>query len=158
MRPTTRDRIRFTGLLLLSLLVGFGALAEDGWFVSFDRQQVTPVNRTDTERLIEVGTIETDGFSEMVLSLGCEYKESIPSSGTVGAILIPDVEAFTYLLRSEGQIVFPLVVEAQAAGGDNALFLSEQKTVRIAFPRYRVYMFNETSSGAVASLYAYRVR
>ena len=145
------------GLLLLGLLAGLSAQAETGWLVAFERQQVTPVNRADTERLIEVGVLDTDGFSEMVLSLGGEFKEAVPGKGRVGALLVPDVDAFNFLMRNEGKILFPLEVQAQASGGD-AIFVSEQMTVRIAFPRYRVYMYNETSSGAVASLYAYRVR
>ena len=40
----------------------------------------------------------------------------------------------------------------------NAIFVSEQQTQRVAFPRYRVFFYNETSSTAVVSLSVYRSR
>ena len=119
---------------------------------------MAPVARSDTTQLVEAGTIETDGFSELVFSLGGEFKEAVPTSGTVGAILIPDHEVFEHLLLTEGHIVFPLEAQASISGQTGAIFISEQQTARIAFPRYRVYMYNETTSGANVSLFVYRTR
>ena len=128
------------------------------WFVSFERVQVAPVARSDTGQLVEAGTIDTDGFSELVFSLGGEFKEIVPESGTVGALLIPDLEVFQYLLRNEGHIVFPLEAKVQIGGRPGAVFISEQQTAKVAFARYRVYFYNETTSGASVSLFVYRTR
>jgi hypothetical protein len=143
------------GLLLLNGSIG----AEDGeWFTYFDRISVPPVKRSDVTRLIDAGTIETDGFTELVFSLGGEFKEGLPRSGTVGAVLIPDAELFDQLLRKEGHFAFPLEVTFDVSQLDGAIFISPQQTAKVAFPRYRVYLYNETSSGATVSLFIYRTR
>jgi hypothetical protein len=150
---------------LLLVLLGPGVLgpapeaAQDShWFVAFERQQVAPVARNDTTDLFEVGTIDTDGFSDLVFSLGGEFKEVVPTSGTVGALLIPDIDMFQYVLRSEGQIVFPLEVKVEVGSSTGAIFISEQQRAKVAFPSYRIYMYNETTSGATVQLFIYRTR
>lgn len=134
------------------------AADETRWFVSFERVPVAPVQRSDTASLIEAGTIETDGFAELIFSLGGEFKEGVPTSGRVGALLIPDLDVFNHLLRTEGEIAFPLEAEAKIRNLKSAIFISEQQTAKIAFPRYRVYLYNETTSAAVVSLFVYRTR
>jgi len=145
-------------VLAATLLCGPLQAESENWFVSFERIDVPPVARSNTTQLIDVGTIETDGFYELVFSLGGEFKEGVPDRGVVGAILIPDIEMFDYLLRSEGQFIFPLEVTVGADRVVEAIFVSEQQTTRVAFPRYRVYLYNETTSGASVNLYIYRTR
>jgi hypothetical protein len=145
---------------VLSILLGLGLAHAGGgsWFAPFERIQVAPVDRSDTTQLVDAGVIETDGFSELVFSLGGEFKEAVPSGGRVGAILIPDNPVFDYLLKNEGRIVFPLEVSVQIGPDTGPIFVSEQVTADIGFPSYRVYFYNETTSGASASLFVYRRR
>jgi hypothetical protein len=146
-------------LLLLAVAAIPAAGADDeSWFVSFNRVQVQPVDRADTSQLELAGTIDTDGFTELVFSLGGEFKERLPESGVVGAILIPDTEIAVYLLENEGYLPFPLEVTFDTRGLKRSVFISEQQTAKVAFPRYRVYFYNETTSGAVMSLSVYRTR
>ena len=150
-----------TALLLVApAILSIDSRADEGtkWFVSFERVSVAPVDRDDASQLVDAGTIETDGFSELVFSLGGEFKEVVPTSGTVGAILIPDIDVFIYALRNEGQFIFPLEATAKIGGGRAAIFISEQQTARVAFPRYRVFLYNETTSGATVSFFIYRSR
>jgi len=159
MSESSRKRLILSIATVLVLTCATGIAAEDSkWFVSFERIQVPPVKRSDTTQLIDAGTIDTDGFSELVFSLGGEFKEAIPDSGTVGVVLIPDIEAFTYLLQNEGEFVFPLEAKVKIKDLKSAIFVSEQQTVKVAFPRYRAYLYNETDSGAVVSLFVYRTR
>ena len=155
-------RERLIGVPIVAGLMLCGAItvaADDtNWFVSFERVQVPPVNRADTTQLVEAGTIETDGFSELVFSLGGEFKEGLPKSGKVGVVLIPDIDVFTYLLRNEGEFVFPLEATVEIRDPSSAIFVSQQQTAKIAFPRYRVFLYNETTSGAMVSLFVYRTR
>lgn len=147
------------GLLLALFLMTLPALADDShWFVSFTRIQVPPVERANTTQLIDAGTIETDGFTELVFSLGGEFKEGIPTTGRVGVVLIPDIDVFQTLLINEGEFIFPLEAQADIKDLASAIFVSSQQTARVAFPRYRVYLYNETSSGAMVSLFVYRTR
>jgi hypothetical protein len=154
-----RDR-RALAIFHCAVATGGASVAADiGGFVSFERIQVAPgVTRTDTTQLVDAGTVDTDGFSELVFSLGGEFKEGIPESGTVGAILVPDREPFLQLLRTEGKIVFPLEARVNVRGLRDPIFVSEQQTARIAFPRYRVFLYNETRSGASVWLFVYRDR
>ena len=157
--PRNRLILSIAAVFALGLAFAPAAPAEDSkWFVSFERIPVPPVKRSDTTQLVEAGTIDTDGFTELVFSLGGEFKEAIPDSGTVGVVLIPDMEIFTYLLQNEGEFVFPLEAKVKIKDLPSAIFVSEQQTARVAFPRYRAYLYNETSSGAVVSLFVYRTR
>ena len=120
------------------------------WFVTFDVQSIPPVKRTDTQRWVEYGTVETDGFKELVFSFAGEFKEGNPTGGRVGAVLVPDMAPVEYLLQNEGKIVFSLEVTGQATG--STYFVSEGQTARVAFPRYKIYMYNETESTANVTL------
>jgi hypothetical protein len=143
---------------LVAAGVVLAATPGESWFVPFEKLQVSPVARTDTTRLVEAGTIQTDGYSELVFSFGGEFKEALPTTGRVGAILIPDHPVFEYLLQNEGRIVFPLEVIVPISTKTGAIFVSDQIVANVAFPAYRVYLYNETSSGANVSLFVYRRR
>ena len=166
MQPTTHAfRLAFLVAFLVLLTSAAGA---ESWYVDFERIVVPPVQRDDTTQLIEAGTITTDGFNELVFSLGGEFKEAVPTAGVVGALLIPDVDIVQYAFRQEGHVPFALEathdiardgLEAIARDGlEGAVFLSAQQTARVAFPRYRVFLYNETTSGASVSLFVYRSR
>ena len=150
--------LRRVSPVIFVLLCSAAVFAAGDWFVSFERIQVAPVERSNTVSLVEVGTVETDGFSELVFSLGGEFKEGVPSSGNIGAVLIPDIDMFQYLLRNEGQFIFPLEVVFEVGKMNGAIFVSPAQTAKVAFPSYRVYMYNETTSGATVSLFVYRSR
>jgi len=145
-------------VLILTPALALAGDSDTHWFVSFTRIPLPLVDRIDTSQLVEAGRLETDGFTELVFNLGGEFKEAIPSHGAVGAVLIPDIEVFQYLFRDEGQFVFPLEVKIDVSTMDGAIFISEQQTVKVAFPAYRVFLYNETDSGAMASFYVYRTR
>ena len=145
------------GLAVAFLGVSVVVAAESGWFVPFERVPVAPVARSSTAQLVDGGTVETDGFAQLEFSLGGEFKEGIPEKGTVGALLIPDMDPFLLLFRTEGQILAALEVKITVGGGGR-IFLSKETSARIAFPRYRVFFYNETSSGAVLWLYLYKTR
>ncbi|HEX5045059.1 MAG TPA: hypothetical protein VFV75_19350 [Candidatus Polarisedimenticolaceae bacterium] len=138
---------------LLALL-----LAADAWFVSVPPLSVPPVPRAETHRLLEGGVVETDGFAQMTFSFGGEFKDGVPGSGRIGALLVPDDPKILHLLRTEGQVVFAVEVLYKVVPGQHAIFVSEQQTQRVAFPRYRVFFYNETGSTATVSLSVYRTR
>jgi hypothetical protein len=148
-------------VLLIAVLLAASSLlsaADSAWFVSVPPVAVSPVARNETHRLLDGGVIETDGFAHMTFSFGGEFKDGIPTSGRIGALLVPDDPKILHLLRSEGQIVFALEVTFKVIPGQHAIFVSEQQTQRVAFPRYRVFFYNETSSTAMVTLSVYRTR
>jgi hypothetical protein len=147
-------RVLFLALLAISPL----AAEDSAWFVSVPPVAVSPVPRSDTHRLLDGGVIQTDGFAQMTFSFGGEFKDGIPSAGRIGALLVPDDPKILHLLRSEGQIVFAVEVTFKVVPSQNAIFVSEQQTQRVAFPRYRVFFYNETNSTAMVSLSVYRTK
>jgi len=94
----------------------------------------------------------------MRISIAGEFKEAVPRSGTVGVILIPDITPFTYLLQQEGKIVFATEVMVAIGGQPSAIFYSEAVPAKVAFPAYRIYLYNDTTSAAAVNVYIYRVR
>jgi len=135
------------------------ARAQDGgWFVSFERQSISQIPRGETSRYVSIGTVETDGFSELRISIGGEFKDSIPKTGTIGAILVPDRQPFPYLLESEGQVLFAIEVQASIGPSSGPLVFSEPVTAKVAFPAYRVYLYNDSNSVANVSVFVYRAR
>lgn len=145
--------------VLSGLAASVTAPAEDTWAQSFRRVQVPgEVARNDVTDLVDAGVVFADGFSNLVVSLGGEFKEGVPSAGRVGVLLVPDEEAFLYLLRNEERIVFPLEATVDLTGNSDAVFVSNQHEFKVAFPKYRAFLYNETTSGAVVSVFVYRSR
>jgi hypothetical protein len=135
------------------------AAAESPWFVALPGHTVAPISRSEVALLYDAGVVETDGFRDMVISFGGEFKEGPPTSGRVGAILIPDHEITRHLLQNEGVFVFPTeIVYSVGKGLQGNFFMSASQDARIAFPRYRVYLYNETDSAASMSVFVYRSR
>lgn len=116
---------------------------------------VTPVRRNDTNALISGGTIETEGFTEAMLSLQGEFKDSLFGPGTIGVVLVPDEEPIVRAMMDGRHIEFPLEVAAQVATGDSPYFNSAQARVPLGFARYRVYFYNSSNKGAEVNLYVY---
>ncbi len=116
---------------------------------------VSPVSPKDTQRLILGGTIVTDGFSQVVLSLSGQIKGEIVKAGSVGAILLPDDEAIQRIFDERGDMQFPLEVTATGVTGTSPYFASNQPRYDVGFPRYRVLLYNTTAKTVSVNLYAY---
>jgi len=116
---------------------------------------VPPVKPADTNRLVEAGTLDTDGKTYAVLSLAGHVKGQVGKAGTIGALLIPEVDTTSRAFNEKGQVLFPLEVEAAAEPGSTGFFGSEPSRRMLAFPRYRVFLYNTTDQAVSVDLYAY---
>jgi len=125
-------------------------------FVSLSEAIVPPVEPHDTMALLDLGTLDVTGFSEVVLSLGGEVKSDSFTAGVVGALLIPDQPLASKAFVEAGQLLFSFRVEAAANAGEiGPYFSSQSPPIRVGFPSYRVYLFNTTDSAAAVTVYAY---
>lgn len=124
-------------------------------FVRLERVIVAPVGRADTTSLESVGPVDLAGFTHVVLSLRGESQGRLGRDGAVGAILVPDQEPIARTLLEAGRFQFALEVEAMARREDRGYFASTSLRAPIAFPRYRVLLFNETDRSAEVDLYLY---
>lgn len=124
-------------------------------FIELSETLVTTANPDITTRLISGGTLETNGFTEVVLSLCCQTKGDMPRAGRIGALLVPDVEPIQQAFHEQSAVQFPLEVVTIVNPGAAVFLSSNQPRYQIGFPRYRVYYFNTTERAVTAHLYAY---
>jgi len=113
---------------------------------------VAAVPREDPAKLVSAGTLRTDGYGRVVLSFTGELRgRGIP--GHVGVILVPNVEQATRALV-EGRYLLPLSIEGLIPTEGNWIAGSTEP-LPVAFPSYRVYLFNESGRTAALRVYAY---
>jgi hypothetical protein len=164
-----KRRNLFVGISIWALvLLSVWWVAHDGplantadysdWLTSFEDVVTPPVERHETERVIDAGVIETDGFSHLVLCIGGSMKSRPTKAGKIGVVLVPDIYPFDEVLKREGRFVFPIEATADVAPDDFELFESEQVRMPVAFPRYRAYVYNSTDAAAGVWIYVYRTR
>lgn len=122
--------------------------------VRFENHVVTPVKRSEYTNLQEVGLLDASGFSAAVLSVVGEVKGSGAAGGKAGVLLLPDEGPILRAFRDDGQILLALDLEAEAKPGSSGTFAAK-KTREIAFPRYRVFLYNEGPSSVLTSAYVY---
>jgi hypothetical protein len=99
--------------------------------------------------------VETEGFTHVVLSLRGEVQGKLAREGSVGAILLPDEEPVVRTFQQAGQYQFPLEVASTVRTADRGYFASQPGRHPLAFPSYRVLLYNETDRSVEADLYAY---
>ena len=116
---------------------------------------VPPVPPDDTTRLVEAGTLVTDGFANVVLSLHLEVKGAVYRQGEVGAYLIPEEKSILNAFNEQGLFHFPLRVAAGGITSTASYFASDQPRFQVGFERYKIYMYNTTDKTVVANLFAY---
>lgn len=123
--------------------------------VTFRDVLVPPVEPTETTRLVLAGTLTTDGFPNVVLSLQGLVKGEVKRPGTVGAILVPDQTAIQEPFDELGMILFPLEVTAPGVSIDTPYFASNQPRYTVGFQAYRVLLYNTTDKTVTVNLFAY---
>ena len=114
----------------------------------------TPANLSDTSHLTDAGGLDTAGFTYVTLSVAGSLQGSA-QAGAVGVVLVPDLPEVTTALRTYGVVQFPLRVDAAVTPSQAGLFSSAPATLRLAFPRYRVLIYNATPKTADVMVYAY---
>lgn len=116
---------------------------------------VSPVEPTDTTRLISGGTLVTDGYPYVVLSLAAQVKGKVGRAGSIGVILLPEEEPILRAFDEDGQLMFPLQLAVAADPGHSSYLASTPSRIPVAFPRYRVFLYNTSDKTMSATLYAY---
>lgn len=147
--------INFPELQRIAGTVAVEGTVRHASFIAIKDVRVPPVDPKETGRLIDGGVVATDGFTAVVLSLSGQTQGKVLKSGVVGAILVPEEETITAAFEEDGQIQFPLEVKATLESLPFRSFASQQARFRVAFPRYRVRLYNTTEKSATVSLFAY---
>src|SRR5688572_14062145 len=116
---------------------------------------VSPASAAETSSYTEAGTLQAAGFGSVTLSLAGTVQGRPPAAAPVGVLLLPDVPEILASFRTHGVAQLALRVEAEAAPGGSGLFHSEPAHLRLAFPRYRVLLYNATGRTSEVTVYAY---
>jgi hypothetical protein len=119
---------------------------------------VPTVERSQISMLVDAGTIDTEGYTTLILNLAGRLSgEADFRGGTVGAILIPDVDPFDKAFQTLG--LLPESVEISVpVDRASPYFMAKQVKFEVGFPRYRVLVYNSTNQAATVGFFAYRRR
>jgi len=143
--------------IALSLFFVQLAFSQTGALIEKRGIVVNPVDRSHLQSLVDAGTIETEGYSDIVINMAGLPSATNRKAGVVGAILIPDMPPFDEAFHKWG--ILPAVIEVTAdvkAGETN--FMAKQKRFDVGFPRYRILLYNTTDSNMTVAFFAYRTR
>jgi hypothetical protein len=116
---------------------------------------VPPVLLSDLDSLADGGVLDASGFASATFSLAITVQGSLGSPGKLGALLVPDVAEILATMRNSGVVQFPITIEASVVPSASGIHQSEPVTIRLAFPRYRVFFYNTSPRSAHAMLYWY---
>lgn len=123
--------------------------------IRFEEVLVTPVSRGATGRLIEAGAVDADGFSKLSLSVVGEISGEALQPGELGVVLVPDTERILRAFREDGLFLFPLEVTAPIRGGQQIYLAGGPARFDLAFPQYRVFLYNTSDKAARVDLHLY---
>jgi len=125
--------------------------------VSVEREGVvvTTSHRGEWTELVPAGTVDTSGFTSVTLSLQGEVKAANTADGTVGVLLLPDQEPVLRALKDAKRVEFPIESACALAKGGSAYFDAGSITQTVAFPRYRIFLYNTAPHAVEANVYLY---
>jgi hypothetical protein len=115
---------------------------------------VAPASREEPSLWTEAGILETDGFTSVVLSLHGQFRGNPSGPGAVGLVLIPEEENVLRAL-GEGEVHLALDAVAEPVPDGRLYFSGSRAGLAIAFPRYRVFLYNTTDRSAAVNIFAY---
>jgi hypothetical protein len=116
---------------------------------------VPPVRRDDTNHYVEAGTVTTDGFSYATVSLLGELKGAPQRPGDVGVILVPEEDRVLRALAEKGQLLLAEEAKVTPAAGGSPYFAAKPVRFAVAYPNYRVYVYNACDKAASVTVHIY---
>lgn len=121
---------------------------------SFFEVVVAPAARSEPSLWTEAGMLETDGFTSVVLSLHGQFRGNPSAPGAVGLVLVPEEENVLRAL-GEGEVHLSLDAVAEPVPDGRLYFSGSRAGLAVAFPRYRVFLYNTTDRSAAVNIFAY---
>ncbi len=122
--------------------------------LALESQLVGPNGDADPTSWRHAGTLSTDGFGWVLLSLGGEVQGMLTEPAAAVAVLVPEREPVLRALKEDGVLLFPLSVSATLTPGREH-FAVQTERLPVTFSRYQVYLYNTGARTVEANLYAY---
>lgn len=117
--------------------------------------EVPPVDKATAPNLVFGGTVNTEGFVNMVVSLAGMQRATPTRSGEVGVILLPAEELPQRAWEEHGEALFAVATSGQSKTGSLPYFASKPLQATVAFPRYRVFFYNNSDRTVLVTVYVY---
>ncbi|MCX7895947.1 MAG: hypothetical protein N2447_08370 [Thermoanaerobaculum sp.] len=117
--------------------------------------EVPPVQKGEVARLVRAGSVSTEGFVNMVVSLVGMQRATPTRSGEVGVILLPAEELPLRAWEEHGQLLLAAEAHALSQPGPVPYFAAQPLRATVAFPRYRVFLYNSSDRTVVVTVYVY---
>jgi hypothetical protein len=124
-------------------------------FIKKEGILVPPSSRNELSELTFSGFVDTDGFTTISANVHGEVKSALFSSGTIGVLLVPDEEPIMLSLRNARRVPFPIENTATIKSGGSSYFDSKPTQQIVAFPRYRIFLYNTINKTVDANVYLY---
>lgn len=115
---------------------------------------VAPASRDEPSLWTEAGTLESAGFTSVVLSFHGQFRGNPSGQGAFGLVLVPEEENVLRAL-GEGEVHLILDAVAEPVPDGRQYFSGSRAGLAIAFPRYRVFLYNTTDRSAAVNIFAY---
>jgi hypothetical protein len=125
-------------------------------FLAREAIVIPAVGRSESAHFVDVGTLDFEGMKTGQLSLHVESQGKVSEEGPVGVLLIPDRKPVLRSLNLENQILLATELKVDLPIG--SIPVASQTAFEVAFPRYRIFFYNETNATAQADLYVYLAR
>lgn len=117
---------------------------------------VGPAPRDEPSLWADAGTLDASGFTSVVLSLHGQLRGAPTGTGVVGLILVPDEETIQRAL-AEGEVHLAIEAVADPVPTGGLYFSGSRAALPVAFPAYRVFVYNTTDRSASVNVFAYLV-
>jgi hypothetical protein len=115
---------------------------------------VAPAARSEPSLWTEAGALDVDGFTSAVLSFHGQFRGNPSAPGAVGLVLVPEEENIIRAL-GEGEVHLSLDAVAEPVPDGRLYFSGARAGLAVAFPRYRVLLYNTTDRSASVNVFAY---
>lgn len=120
------------------------------------RRVVVPtVKRSDIMDGAGAGSVKTGGFTSATISVNGQTSDAAFKPGVVGVVFLPDETSVKQAFSDGSVIEFPLEATVQVIPSKSGYFSSQPVRLPVAFPRYKLYIYNTASTGVQANVYLY---
>jgi len=112
-------------------------------------------HRTEYTELTSVGTLNSDGFTYVTVSLQGEVKSAATANGIVGVMLVPDEEPVLRAFREAKRVEYSIEAPCQLYKGGSPFFATDSVTEQLGFGRYKIFLYNTAPHSVEANVYIY---
>jgi len=123
--------------------------------VAFEKVALPPAPPDNPGRMVDLGLLDAAGFRSVVVSLAGEFPLGPTEGQTVGVLLVPDEDYFVRALKERGRPTLSLRIEAPLTQAVRPDFTSGSLRFDLAFPRYRIFLFNTGKVTVEANVFFY---